>query len=67
MFDRLKSSLILTPAILLLLVWIGTFSGMETVAKLGITKFMFGALVASLLMSYCVTLYVAFVSDQKRK
>lgn len=65
--SRLKASLTLTPAILLLLVWIGTFSGMEAVAKIGVVKFAIWAFVAALVMAYCVTLYVNFILDQSKR
>lgn len=65
--SRLKASLTLTPAILLLLVWIGTFSGMEVVAKIGVAKFVIGSFVAALVMAYCVTLYVDIILDSSKR
>lgn len=61
---RSKASLILAPAILLLLVWIGTFAGAEAVAKMGLTRFVLLAIVASIVIAYCVTLYVSFVMNR---
>ena len=63
---RSKASLILTPAILLLLVWIGTFAGVEAVAKMGLIRFMLSAIVASIVIAYCVTLYLDFVINRSK-
>lgn len=61
-FNRLKASLVLTPAILLLLCWIARFAGTEEVARIGIVQFVLWAAAASLVMAYCITLYVSFVA-----
>lgn len=62
---RFKASLILTPAILLLLVWIGTFAGAEAVTRMGLTYFVLAATVASIVIAYCVTLYVAYIVSRE--
>jgi hypothetical protein len=63
---RSKASLILTPAILLLLVWIGTFAGVEAVANMGLMRFMLSASVASIVIAYCVTLYLDFMTSRSK-
>ena len=68
MFARLKTSLLLTPAILLLLVWIGRFSGAEEIAKMGLTSFLLWGVLTSVAISYCVTLFFSsLLSNTERK
>ena len=56
--NRLKPSLILMPAILLLLVWIGRFAGAEEVARIGVWQFVLLAAAVSFMISWCVTMYI---------
>ena len=62
MINRLKASLILAPAILLLLCWIGRFAGAEEVSRIGIVPFVLWAGAASIVTAYFITLYVSFVA-----
>ena len=59
---RLLSALILTPGIMLLLVWIGRFAGAETAAAMGIVPFLLWALVAAFGIAATITLYVAHLT-----
>lgn len=58
---RLKASLLLTPAFLLLLVWIGRFAGAEEVARIGFWIFVPWATGVSFVISWCVTMYVSYL------
>lgn len=60
--SRIKASLILAPAILLLLAWIGRFAASDEVTKVGIWLFLLWSAAASLVIAYTITLYVAFLS-----
>lgn len=64
MLTRLKASLILAPAILLLLAWIARFVGAEEVARMGIVPFALWAAAVALAMAYLVTLYVSFIAKK---
>lgn len=59
--DRLKASLILAPAILLMLVFITRFTGEETIRREGLLEYFAWAAAISLAVSYVVTLYVEYV------
>ena len=61
MLNRLKASLILAPALLVLLCWLGRFAGVEEVSRLGIVPFVLWAAVAAVVMSYLITLYISFI------
>ena len=68
LLDRLKPCLILTPAIMLLLVWIGRFAGAEEVARIGVWQFVLWAAAVSFAISWCVTMYTRHLvgtSDKK--
>ena len=68
LLDRLKPCLILTPAIMLLLVWIGRFAGAEEVARIGVWQFVLWAAAVSFAISWCVTMYARHLvgtSDKK--
>ena len=63
MINRLKASLVLTPAILVLLCWVARFAGAEEVIRIGIVPFLLWAAAASsFVMAYLVTLYISFVA-----
>ena len=62
MLNRLKASLVLTPVILLLLCWVAHFGGTNEVAQFGMVRFVLLAAVVSLVIPYCITLYVSFVA-----
>ena len=64
MIERLKASLVLAPAILVLLCWIARFAGAEEVARIGIVPFVLWAAAASFAMAWLVTLYVCFVAKK---
>ncbi len=64
MLNRLKASLVLAPAILVLLCWIARFAGAEEVVRIGILPFVLWAAAASLVMAYVITLYVSFVAKK---
>lgn len=59
-FSRLKASLLLTPAISLLLIWVAVYGGSSAeVSRIGIPVFLAWAFATSLAIAYCITLYVA--------
>jgi hypothetical protein len=62
--QRAIASFVLTPAFLLLLVWIGRFAGAEEVMKIGWVQFVLLAAAVSFMIAYCVTLYVSHLVDQ---
>lgn len=63
MIDRLKVSLVLAPAILVLLCWMARFAGAEEVVRIGVVPFLLWAGAASLVMAYLITLYVFVVAN----
>lgn len=63
MINRLKASLILAPAILLLLCWMGQLAGAEELSRIGITSFVLWASAAAIVMAYFITLYVSFIVE----
>lgn len=63
MINRLKASLILAPAILLLLCAVGRFAGAEQVLRMGIVTFLLWAGAASVVMAYLITLYASYVAQ----
>lgn len=66
MFGRLKSSLVLTPAIMFLLVWIGRFSGGDEVMRIGIFQFLLWACASAFAIAYCITFYAAYLCKLKK-
>jgi hypothetical protein len=56
---RLLSSLILTPGIMLLLVWIGRFAGAKVAGAMGIVPFLPWAFAAAFGIAATTTLYAA--------
>ena len=63
MINRLKASLILAPAILLLLCAVGRFAGAEQVLRMGIVPFVLWAGAVAIVTSYLITLYLSFVAE----
>jgi hypothetical protein len=61
MIFRLKSSLILTPAFLVLYVWIGVFAGEAVITLIGTGKFFALSVIAAFTTTYCITLYVSYL------
>ena len=61
LITRLKSALILAPAILIVLIWIGVFAGGAAVAFIGIPTFLALSVVAAITTAYCISLYVSYV------
>lgn len=66
MLNRLKSALLLTPAILVLLVWIGRFSGGDEVMRIGFAQLIFWSLAAAFVMAYCITLFTVYIHKLNR-
>jgi hypothetical protein len=62
--QRVIASLLLTPAILLLLAWTARFAGAEEVANMGLTSFVLWSAGAAFAIAYLVTMYVEFVSNR---
>jgi hypothetical protein len=62
MLNRIKGSLILAPAILLLLCLIGRFAGSEELLRVGMGVYVIWAAATSLVVGYVVTVYVSFVA-----
>jgi hypothetical protein len=62
--SRLKASLLLTPAIMLPLAWIGRFAGAEEVATMGLTSFVLWSAGVAFVIAYLVTMYVSLVSTR---
>ena len=58
---RLISAFILTPGIMLLLVWIGRFAGAEEVARIGIVQFLLWAFCVAFGIATMITLYIAYL------
>ena len=59
MITRLKSALLLAPAVLLLLIWIAVCGGSTEVLRMGIPVFLCSAVAIAVTISYCITLYVS--------
>lgn len=58
MMTRLKSALLLAPAVLLLLIWIAVYGGGAEMLRSGIPVFLGWAAATAVAISYCITLYV---------
>ena len=58
MIARLKSALLLIPAVLLLLVWIAVYGNTAEILRAGIPFFLAWAAAMAFGIAYCVTLYV---------
>lgn len=59
--SRATATCLLTPGVMLLLVWIGRFCGTEEVARIGIPQFLLWALGTGFGISAIITLYVSYV------
>ena len=59
MIQRLKSALLLAPAILLMLVWIAISAGGAMVLSIGIPAFVAFSVAVSIAIAYCITLYAS--------
>ena len=64
---RLLASLLLTPAVVLLLVWIGRFAGTDEVARVGILQFLFWSLGVGFGIASTITLYIAYLFKSAAK
>lgn len=64
---RLISALLLTPGIMLLLVWIGRFAGAEAAAEMGVFPFLLWALGVAFGIAATITLYVAHLTKSAGK
>ena len=60
--SRVLSALLLTPAIMLLLVWIGRFAGADEVAKIGSVQFVLWAFGVAFGIAATITLYIAYLA-----
>ena len=59
--SRVIATSLLTPGVMLLLVWIGRFSGSEEIARIGILQFLMWAFGAAFGIAAIVTLYVSYL------
>jgi hypothetical protein len=59
--SRVLATLLLTPAIVLLLVWIGRFAGADEVARIGNMQFVLWAFGVAFGIAATITLYIAFL------
>lgn len=59
--SRALSALLLTPAIMLLLVWIGRFAGADEVARIGSLQFVLWAFGVAFGIAATITLYIAYL------
>lgn len=64
---RLTASLLLTPAIMLILVWVGRIAGADEVARMGIAQFLLLAAGVAFAVAATVTLYIAYVTKTAEK
>lgn len=64
---RIVSALMLTPAIMLLLVWIGRFAGSDEVANIGAVQFLFWAFGVAFGMAAMITLHIAYLQKSVGK
>lgn len=67
MLPRIKASLILTPAVMLLLVFIVCFTGVGGPLHVNVWALLGWSVACSLAISYLFTLYVALVAESLRK
>lgn len=65
--SRVLSALLLTPAIALLLVWIGRFAGTDEVARIGVLQFLLWSLGAGFGIAATITLYIAYMCKSADK
>jgi hypothetical protein len=63
--NRLLGSAALAPAIFVLLVWIGRYFASDEISKTGITSFVLLTAGVSIVMAYCLTMFVAFLKQEK--
>lgn len=59
--SRVLSALLLTPAIMLLLVWIGKFAGADEMARIGSLQFVLWAFGVAFGIAATITLYIAYL------
>lgn len=60
---NLKASLLLAPATAVLLGWIGCFSGLQTIQRIGQLAFWIVTIVTSVTISYLITLYLSYLAE----
>lgn len=65
MIARLKASLLLAPALFLLLCWIGRFAGAEEVLRIGMLPFVLLAAAVAIAIAYFVTLYAGHLTKNR--
>lgn len=59
--SRVIATSLLTPGVMLLLVWIGRFAGSEEIARIGILQYLMWALGAAFGIAAIVTLYISYL------
>lgn len=64
---RLTSSLLLTPGLVLLLIWIGRFGGADEIVRLGVWQFLLWAAVVGFGIAATITLYIAHINKSADK
>ncbi len=64
---RVVSALLLTPAIMLLLVWIGRFCGADEVVRIGTLQFLLWAFGVAFGMAAMITLHIAYLQKSTIK
>lgn len=65
--NRIFSALLLTPAIVLLLVWIARFAGPDEAARLGTLPLLLWAFAVAFGMAATITLYIAYLCESAAK
>lgn len=65
--SRLFASLLLTPALMLMLVWIGRFAGSDAVAGIGLLQFLMWALCVAFGIAATITLYIAYLYQASKE
>lgn len=65
--SRISSALLLTPAIMLLLIWIARFAGPDETARLGSLPLLLWAFAVAFGMAATITLYVAYLCKSAAK
>jgi hypothetical protein len=63
--NRLVGSVVLAPAIFVVLIWFGRYSASEEIAKTGIASFVLLTAGVSIVVAYCLTMFIAFLKQEK--
>lgn len=62
---RIKLSFVLFPAVLMLLVWILVVAGVGAIETVGLSKLIILAVCMAYVASYCVTMYIHAIREEK--